>query len=253
MIVVFATHNLGRIGGGERRKSCKMLERFGALACLMFKDSFARQIRVLANAATCDRPVLPSSPPETRPSLILRLPDARDAAAWDEVASVYGPLVFRLARRKGLQPADADDLVQEVLAAVARSVEQWLARPDRGRFRAWLLRIARNTAINFLTRSKYRTLGAGGDADNILDDYAAPDDRKFDVEYRRETFRWAARQVRESVTEKTWQAFWQTTMDDRTIADVAEELEMTVGSVYIARSRVMARLRELVNEFERTP
>ena len=68
------------------------------------------------------------SPPETRASLILRLPDAADARAWDEFAAVYAPLVYRLARRHGLQPADADDLVQEVLRAVARSVEAWLAQ-----------------------------------------------------------------------------------------------------------------------------
>ena len=70
------------------------------------------------------------SPPETRASLILRLPDAADARAWDEFAAVYAPLVYRLARRQGLQPADADDLVQEVLSAVARSVEGWLASDE---------------------------------------------------------------------------------------------------------------------------
>ncbi len=82
------------------------------------------------------------SPPETRASLILRLPNAADVAAWDELVAIYGPLVFRLAVRQGLQPADADDLVQEVFSAVARSVSQWLDRQDRGSFRAWLLRIA---------------------------------------------------------------------------------------------------------------
>jgi RNA polymerase sigma-70 factor (ECF subfamily) len=184
--------------------------------------------------------------------LILRLPDARDVDAWDEVVAVYGPLVYRLARRKGLQPADADDLVQEVLAAVSRSVEQWLAKPDRGRFRLWLFRIARNTAINFLTRPKHRPLGSGGgEAADWLAGHAAPDvPDEFDAEYRRETFRWASRQVRGAVTEKTWQAFWQTTVENRPIEQVAEELGMTAGNIYVARSRVMARLRELVRELE---
>ena len=53
------------------------------------------------------------SPPDTRASLILRLPDAADAAAWDELMAIYGPLVFRMAVRQGMQAADADDLVQK--------------------------------------------------------------------------------------------------------------------------------------------
>ena len=193
------------------------------------------------------------SPLETRASLILRLPDARDVVAWDEVVSVYCPLVYRVARRKGLQPADADDLVQEVLTAVARSIEQWLEKADRGRFRAWLFSIARNTAINFLTRPKHRRLATGGsDAAHALANHTAraDDTDDFDAEYRREVFRWASRQVREAVTETTWQAFHQTTLEDRPIVEVAKELDITTGSVYIARSRVMSRLRELVREFE---
>lgn len=192
------------------------------------------------------------SPPETRASLILRLSDAADIAAWDEVVAVYGPLLYRIARRKALQPHDADDLVQEVLTAVAGSVEQWLQRPDRGRFRAWLMCIARNAAINFLTRPKYRPLSAGGSAaGNTLATLAAPDiSEEFDFEYRREAFRWASRQVRETVAANTWEAFWLTTMEDRPIAEVAKELKMTPGSIYIARCRIMTKLRELVRQLE---
>ena len=194
------------------------------------------------------------SPPETRASLILRLPDAADVAAWDEVVSVYGPLVYRMGLRQGLQAADADDLVQEVFTAVARSVGDWLERSDRGKFRAWLLRIARNTAVNFLTRRRHRPLGDGGDdAQNRLDDIPAPDSKlsgEFDLEYRREVFRWAADQVEEAVSHNTWQAFWLTHVDGRSIAEVAEHLGISTGNVYIGRSRVMSRLKELTKQFE---
>jgi RNA polymerase sigma-70 factor (ECF subfamily) len=191
--------------------------------------------------------------PDTRASLLLRLPNAEDVAAWDEFAAVYAPLVYRLARRRGLQPADADDLVQEVLAAVARAIDGWLKNPGRGPFRAWLLRIARNLTINFLTRAKYRPLAAGGsDAAGRLANHTADLEAssQFDLEYRREVFRWAAEQVRESVAERTWEAFWETSVEDQPAEAVARQLGMSVGSVYIAKSRVMSRLREVVKRME---
>ena len=194
------------------------------------------------------------SPPETRASLILRLPDAADVAAWDEVLSIYGPLVYRMGLRQGLQAADADDLVQEVFTAVARSVSQWLERSDRGKFRAWLLRIARNTSVNFLTRRRHRPIGNGGnEVSDWMVDIPAPDcelSGEFDLEYRREVFRWAADQIQEAVTDNTWQAFWLTHVDGRSIAEVAEQLGISTGNVYIGRSRVMSRFKELTKQFE---
>lgn len=194
-----------------------------------------------------------SSLPETRASLILRLPDGADVRAWDEFAAVYGPLVYRLARRQGLQPADADDLVQEVLSAVARAVGSWLNNGQRGPFRAWLLKISKNMALNFLSRPRHQPIAAGGSdmlrglAQQVDPATAASGD--FDLEYRRELFRWAASQIRDVVSESTWQAFWRTAVEEQPIEAVAKELNQTVGSVYIARSRVMARLRDLVRSF----
>jgi RNA polymerase sigma-70 factor (ECF subfamily) len=72
----------------------------------------------------------------------------------------------------------------------------------------------------------------------------------YDQEYRHELFRLAAEHVRAEITDRTWLAFQLTAIDERPIAVVASELNMSVGSVYIARSRVMARLREMVTQFE---
>ena len=195
-----------------------------------------------------------SSPSETRASLILRLPDPTDRLAWDEFVAIYGPLVYRLARRQGLQGAAADDRVPEGLAAGTRS-GQWLERPDRGSFRAWLLRIARNTAINFLTRPKHRPQALGGeDAMRAVTECVAEESdasREFDWEYRREVFRWAAEQVQAVVTDETWRAFWLTSVEEQSVSDTAERLGVSVGSVYIARCRVMNRLRELAKRFEK--
>jgi RNA polymerase sigma-70 factor (ECF subfamily) len=72
----------------------------------------------------------------------------------------------------------------------------------------------------------------------------------FLKEYRRELFRWAAERVRQQVQPRQWLAFWRTSVEEQPIADVAGQLGISVGSVYIARSRITRRIRELIQEHE---
>ena len=195
-----------------------------------------------------------NSVPDTRTSLILRLPDKNDVEAWDEFVAIYEPLVYRLARSKGLQDSDAREVVQEVMLSVSQAVERWEPNPARGRFRDWLFCIARNLLIKYLTRRKYKRLGTGGSgAMAMLSEHADPDQDELatiDLELRRAVFRWAAEKVKLQVQENTWKAFWLTSVDGQGAAVVATQLSMTVGAVHIARSRVRGRLRDVVARFE---
>ena len=97
--------------------------------------------------------------PETRLSLIMRLADKRDVDAWDQFVEIYEPLIFRLARSRGFQDADAREIVQDVMMSVSRTVEKWDPDRDKGRFRDWLFRAAKNWMIKYLTRRKHKIPG----------------------------------------------------------------------------------------------
>ncbi len=199
-----------------------------------------------------------TEPPGTRPSLLVRLRSPRDEQAWVEFVEIYEPLVYALARRSGLQRADADDLTQDVFRAVAGAIERWDPDPARGSFRSWLFRIARNLIVNILTARRRHSASYGtGDTDMValLETQPASegeDSVLFDIEYRRRLFTWAAERIRGSFHETTWQAFWRTGVDGQEINSVAESLGLTPGAVYLARSRVMARLRQEIETSEGT-
>ncbi|WP_149499885.1 RNA polymerase sigma factor [Roseiconus lacunae] len=189
--------------------------------------------------------------PETRESLIARLPDHANTTAWLEFVQLYEPLIYGIGRRHGLQPTDATDLVQEVLLAVAQSIERFKPDQQRGRFRSWLFGVARNHSLNKLRSLRGQPQPAGGsEAFKQLDQVAAPTslEQEFTTAFRRRAFRWAARRVRQSVQPTTWEAFSRTAVDCQSAGDVAEDLGVEIGSVYLARSRVMSRLKRLVQE-----
>jgi RNA polymerase sigma-70 factor (ECF subfamily) len=192
--------------------------------------------------------------PTTRPSLLLRLRDPADDQAWVEFVDLYAPLIRRVARRGGLQDADAADLEQEVFRAVAGAINRYDPDPARGSFRGWLLRIARNLLLNSLAaRRRHPPAGGGTDMVALLEalpDPTGEDSAVFEAEYRRRTFEWAAHQVREEFRPATWQAFWRTAVDAEEPALVAAGIGLTVGAVYVARSRVLARIRAKVEEIE---
>ena len=188
--------------------------------------------------------------PETSESLILRIRDPQDALAWSQFMAIYEPVVYRLSRRRGMQHADAEDLCQHVFLSVAKAVESWEARQGGPRFRNWLGRITRNAIINAMTRAKPdRATGTSSVQEVLLD---IPDSGDMATalvdESRIEAYRWAAKQVQIEFSATTWTMFHETTIGDRTIEDVAKTLGKSSGAVYIARCRVMQRIKDKVNQ-----
>ncbi|MEX2317003.1 MAG: sigma-70 family RNA polymerase sigma factor [Pirellulales bacterium] len=192
--------------------------------------------------------------PTTRASLLFRLRDSQDHVAWVEFVSLYEPAVYRLLRRHGLQDADAQEVMQELFVAVSRSIDRWDPAEERGTFRGWLRRVARNLVINWLKQRQRRVTAIGGsDLQAMLVSLPADAGREtaeFDTELRRALFHGAAEHVRGEVQPATWQAFWETAVVGATPADAAKKLGMSVGAIRVAKCRVLDRLRSAVKELE---
>jgi RNA polymerase sigma factor (sigma-70 family) len=189
----------------------------------------------------------------TRPSLLVRLRRAADGEAWRQFVALYTPLVYGLARQRGLQDADAADVTQEIFQKVSTAIKNWEYDPRRGSFRGWLLTLTRNGLRDFRARRKRQWQASGdGITQALLEGLPDRGAEKalWDREYERRVFAWAVERVRPRFKETTWRAFWQVAVEGQTGEQTARELGLTVGAVYVARCRVQARLREEIRDLE---
>src|SRR6516165_8233429 len=186
--------------------------------------------------------------PPTRGSLLVRLRDAADGPAWRQFVEIYAPLIFGFFRKKGLQDADAADLTQDILAAVARAIRDFDYDPRKGSFRGWLFTAVRHRLQRFCESRPVQ--GAGGTtALEQLQQLPLPDEEPaWQQDYERRLFHWAADQVRPTVAETTWQAFWQTAIEGKDPKDVGKALGLAVAAVYMAKSRMLAKLKAIIRE-----
>ena len=184
--------------------------------------------------------------PVTRPSLLVRIRDLENQRAWEEFVEIYTPLVYGCCRGRGLQDADAADVSQDVMRAIASAIRKFQYDPQRGRFRDWLFMVIRSKLQNFLANRFRHPHGTSEvDVDQFLESQPAPvGEANWDRDYDQRLFHWAAGAVRGEFQDRTWQAFWQMTIEERSGKEVAAHLGLSVGAVYVARSRVLARLKE---------
>lgn len=174
-----------------------------------------------------------------------------ESRSWEEFAALYRPAIFRFCRRMGLQDADSDDATQKVLQQVALSFEKRPPDLTANRFRSWLSQITRNTALKIIQRD-HRHRGSGHSEVLQLLNAVAADDEHLDETWRAEErvaiYRRAAAEVRGNCTPTVWAAFEQTSVVGRSIEQVARELGISAGVVYASRSRILKRIRRIVDE-----
>ena len=192
---------------------------------------------------------------DTRATLLLRIRDLKDRTAWAEFVALYTPLLYSYSVKAGLQDADAADVAQEAMCDVVRAIREFDYDASKGSFRGWLLTVTRNRIRKRMSPSQKRSAGSGDTAVMQLLQ-AQPQlteeaiEQAWTQEYQLRLFHWAAERVQSEFRETTWQAFWKTTVENVSIDQAASSLGISAGAVYVARSRVLARLRTAISELE---
>lgn len=184
----------------------------------------------------------------TSPTLMQRLQGDHDPGAWKDLVVLYTPLIRGWLRRHSVNPHDADDLVQEVLEVVVKRFPDFRHNQRTGAFRAWLKTITLNCVRDFWKSKRFRPAATGGsDFGGYLDQLADPQNplsQAWDKEHDLHIMTKLLDMIRVQFTETTWEAFKGVALDGSSPDDVARELGITVNAVFIAKSRVLARLRE---------
>jgi RNA polymerase sigma-70 factor (ECF subfamily) len=178
---------------------------------------------------------------------------ADDAQAWDRLVFLYAPLVYRWCRRWDLRDQDIADILQDVFQAVAAHIATFRKERAGDTFRGWLRTIARNKVQDHFRRLGREPGGVGGtDAQirltNLPAAELADDEESTDETGERLLLRRGLDLIRDEFEDRTWKAFWETTIEGRDTKDVALDLQMSPGAVRVAKSRVLRRLREELGE-----
>jgi RNA polymerase sigma-70 factor (ECF subfamily) len=178
----------------------------------------------------------------TPASLLERLRRPGEPEAWGRFVQLYTPLLYHWARRLGLPREDAADLVQEVLTLLAQKLPHFAYDKHR-RFRAWLWTVTLN---QWRTNRRRHTSTPVQGREDAFSELAVPDDAEAvsEAEYRQYLVGRALKLMQAEFQPSTWQAFWQCVVCDRPGAEVARELGLTENAVYLAKGRVLRRLRE---------
>jgi RNA polymerase sigma-70 factor (ECF subfamily) len=187
----------------------------------------------------------------TAPSLLAEL-KAGQPDAWRRLVRLYGPLVYGWCKRQGLQPADAEDVTQEVFRTVHARVGAFRHGRPGDTFRGWLWTITRNKIGDHRRRRVTQPPAAGGsEARQRLEEVAledTTDDGGPAPPPAGGLYRRALEEVRGEFEPPTWQAFWRVAVEGQRPAEAAAALRLSLNAVYLAKSRVLRRLRAVLGD-----
>lgn len=174
----------------------------------------------------------------TQPSLLVRLKDHSDASAWSHFVAVYTPLIYDFCRARGLAASDSGDVTQEVLIRVAKAIRSFEYDQQRGLFRDWLAKIVLNEVRRNL--SKHKSCPVSLDVNEL--NLSSIED-EWNESFQQMAFQTALDRTKSHFTDHTWTLFAQSWLQKKPVADVAESTGVSLQQVYVARSRVLNRLR----------
>jgi RNA polymerase sigma-70 factor (ECF subfamily) len=184
---------------------------------------------------------------DTRQSLLQRA-QAGQEESWKDLVDLYRPLIFAWLNRQGVPAGDLEDLSQEVLLSVVKQLPGFQHSGHRGAFRSWLRTIICRRTADYWRALEVHTLARGGSGlAAALQQIADPDselNRQWDQEHDRYVFRCLLKLVEEEFEPLTLQAFRRLALDGVSGAEAAGELGLSVAAVYVAKSRVLARIRQ---------
>jgi RNA polymerase sigma-70 factor (ECF subfamily) len=180
--------------------------------------------------------------------LLVRV-QARETTAWERLVHLYTPLVCHWCQRAGLQPADVQDVGQEVFQTVWQHIETFRRERPVDTFRGWLRTITRHKIVDFHRRRLAAETPVGGSdaltlAQQVVDPDSVDADPETDTAESALLYRRAVDLIRAEFQEKTWRAFQAVAVEGRAPREVAAELGMSVGAVYSARSHIRKRLHD---------
>ncbi|QDU63633.1 RNA polymerase sigma factor [Planctomycetes bacterium Pan216] len=185
---------------------------------------------------------------QTSSSLLGQLKAAPDDDAWRRFVQRYSPIIHDWLRRQGLQDHDLRDVGQDVLMTVVREMPGFTYDRRRGHFRGWLRQVVVNRLRMFWRQRKHRARGqADGYTEDFVDQLADPNSdaaRQWNEVYDRQISAQVLETLRGEFEPTTWQAFWRVVVDSEKAATVSAELGISLNAVYLAKSRVLKRLRQ---------
>jgi len=175
---------------------------------------------------------------------LLRRVKAHDEQAWKRLVELYHPLVYSWCRRAGLQEADAANVGQEVFSAVLYGITDFHRDKPGDTFRGWLRRITKFKLCDHFRRIRKEVPGVGGETPEDLFVFEPLDDSAEATAEAGLVYRRALELLSIEFEERTRLAFWGVVIENKRPEDVARELGMTANAVYVAKSRILCRLRE---------